>query len=78
MRGKDLVSGVDWFNGSEVGTALLLSPLVGFVAAALVLTVVRVVIADAVLHSEPRGNAPPPWWNHGILISTPSACSRLE
>jgi PiT family inorganic phosphate transporter len=41
MRGQDGTSGVDWAKATEIGQALLLSPLVGFGAAALLLIVIR-------------------------------------
>jgi PiT family inorganic phosphate transporter len=37
LRGRDGTSGVDWSKATEIGYALLLSPLVGFFAAALLL-----------------------------------------
>jgi PiT family inorganic phosphate transporter len=33
MRGRDGTSGVDWSKATEIGEALLLSPIVGFVLA---------------------------------------------
>jgi inorganic phosphate transporter, PiT family len=37
MRGRDGTSGVDWSKATEIGYALLFSPIVGFVCAALLL-----------------------------------------
>src|SRR5216684_103443 len=70
MRGQDGTSGVDWSKASEIGQALLLSPVVGFCAAALLLIVVRFVIRNPALYAEPKGDQPPPWWIRGILILT--------
>src|SRR5271154_3295528 len=39
LRGRDGTSGVDWSQAANVGKALLLSPLVGFVGAALLLLI---------------------------------------
>src|SRR5882762_5904097 len=41
LRGRDGTSGVDWSQAANIGKALLLSPVVGFCAAALLLVVVR-------------------------------------
>ena len=70
MRGQDGTSGVDWAKATEIGQALLLSPLVGFGAAALLLLVMRFVVRNPALYSEPKGDAAPPWWIRGLLILT--------
>ena len=41
MRGRDGTSGVDWGKATEIGEALLLSPLVGFVCAAVLLLLLK-------------------------------------
>jgi inorganic phosphate transporter, PiT family len=75
MRGQDGTSGVDWSKAIEIGQALLLSPVVGFCAAALLLVVIRFVIRNPALYSEPKGNQPPPWWIRGVLILTCTSVS---
>ncbi len=75
MRGQDGTSGVDWSKATEIGQALLLSPLVGFAAAALLLIVVRFVIRIPALYAEPKGGQPPPWWIRGLLILTCTSVS---
>src|SRR5258708_33913412 len=65
MRGQDGTSGVDWSKATEIGQALLLSPVVGFCAAALLLIVIRFVIRNPALYAEPKGNQPPPWGIRG-------------
>jgi PiT family inorganic phosphate transporter len=75
MRGMDGTSGVDWSKATEIGQALLLSPLVGFAAAALLLIVVRYVVRIPALYAEPKGNTPPPWWIRGLLILTCTSVS---
>jgi PiT family inorganic phosphate transporter len=70
MHGRDGTSGVDWSQVTKIGESLLLSPLVGFVAAALVLLVLRVVIKNRQLFEAPRGNAPPPLWIRSLLVLT--------
>ena len=70
MHGQDGTSGVDWSKATEIGQALLFSPFVGFVAAALLFAVLRFVVRNPALYSEPKGNEPPPWWIRGLLILT--------
>ena len=70
MRGRDGTSGVDWSKATEIGYALLLSPLVGFVASALLLLALKFLVRNPSLYAAPKGNQPPPWWIRGILILT--------
>jgi PiT family inorganic phosphate transporter len=71
LRGRDGTSGVDWGQAASIGKALLLSPLFGFVLAAALLFVLKIVLSSApALFAEPKGNHPPPWWIRGILILT--------
>ena len=69
MHGRDGTSGVDWAQATKIGYSLLLSPLVGFVCAALLLLLLKVLVKNRDLYQEPRG-ASPPWWIRGILILT--------
>ena len=70
LRGRDGTSGVDWSKATEIGYALLLSPLFGFMLAAVLLLVLKVIVRNAALYAEPKGDEPPPWWIRGILILT--------
>src|SRR5262245_10314578 len=70
MHGQDGTSGVDWSKATEIGYSLLLSPLFGFFAAALLLLVLKLVVRNPALYREPKGNQPPPWWIRGTLIAT--------
>jgi len=63
-------SGVDWGQALNVGKSLLLSPLVGFTAAALLLLAVKAVVKSPKLYQEPKGTQPPPFWIRGLLILT--------
>jgi PiT family inorganic phosphate transporter len=69
-RGMDGTSGVDWSKATEIGYALLLSPLVGFVFSALLLLALKFLVRNPALYEAPKGNQPPPWWIRGILILT--------
>src|SRR5476649_2368459 len=70
MHGRDGTSGVDCAQAIKIGYALLLSPLIGFVFAALLLLAMRVFIKNRSLYKAPKGDAPPPWWIRGLLILT--------
>ncbi|HSY22874.1 MAG TPA: inorganic phosphate transporter [Polyangiaceae bacterium] len=63
-------SGVDWAQAGKVAESLLLSPLVGFVFAALLLVLCRKLIPDQRLYQAPEGNAPPPFWIRCLLLLT--------
>src|SRR5579871_4064137 len=52
LRGRDGTSGVDWTKATEVGYALLLSPLVGFFVAALLLLVLKALVRNRRLYEE--------------------------
>src|SRR5580658_7559523 len=62
--------GVNWAKASEVGTSLLVSPIVGFVCAGLLLLIMKVLIKNKALYEAPEKDKAPPWWIRGILILT--------
>ena len=70
LHGRSGTSGVDWTKAKEVGEALLLSPLFGFLLAAALLLLLKSIIRVPALYAEPKGDQPPPWWIRGILILT--------
>jgi inorganic phosphate transporter, PiT family len=70
MRGRDGTAGVDWGKATDIGYALLFSPLVGFVCSALLLLVFKALIKNPDLFKEPKGNQPPPAWIRGLLVLT--------
>jgi len=63
-------SGVDWAQAASVGKALVISPLIGFGGAALLLLVSKAIVRDPRLYAAPRGNAPPPFWIRCLLLVT--------
>jgi inorganic phosphate transporter, PiT family len=75
VHGQDGTSGVDWGQATNVGKALLISPLVGFFAAALLLLAMKVVIRQPELYRSPETDMPPAWWIRGLLIFTCTAVS---
>jgi inorganic phosphate transporter, PiT family len=78
MRGRDGTSGVDWGKATDIGYSLLLSPLVGFFAAALLLLAMKFAVRKAELYSEPKGAEPPPWWIRGLLVLTCTGVSFMH
>jgi len=70
MHGRDGTSGVDWGQAAKVGYSLLLSPLVGFICAALLLLTLRAFVKNKELYEAPKGRKAPPWWIRGLLILT--------
>jgi PiT family inorganic phosphate transporter len=63
-------SGVDWSKAIEIGYSLLLSPLIGFAAAALLFLTIKALVRSPELYAEPKGNKPPPLWIRSLLIAT--------
>ena len=78
MHGRDGTSGVDWTQASKVGYSLLLSPLCGFILAALLLLLLRVLVKNKELYEEPKGNNPPPFWIRSLLIVTCTGVSFMH
>lgn len=61
--------GVNWSKAQEVFTSLLVSPVVGFVCAALLLLIAKAVIHRPELYRSPEGRVPP-LWIRGLLMLT--------
>ncbi len=70
MHGRDGTSGVDWEQAIKIGYSLLLSPLIGFGCAALLLLALRALVKNKALYEAPRDQQAPPWWIRGLLILT--------
>jgi PiT family inorganic phosphate transporter len=70
MHAGDGTSGVDWSQATKIGYSLILSPLVGFVCAALLLVVLKMMVKNPALYHAPEGKRAPPWWIRGILVLT--------
>ncbi|MFO0959365.1 MAG: inorganic phosphate transporter [Isosphaeraceae bacterium] len=63
-------AGVNWSKAGEVGLSLLISPLLGFLGAALLLRVFLLIFPIESLYAEPSPDRPPPPWIRGILLVT--------
>ncbi len=75
LPGHNFGEGVNWIKASEVGLSLLVSPLFGFTAAALLLLLAKRLIPNPELYIEPKGQSRPPLWIRAILIFTCSGVS---
>jgi PiT family inorganic phosphate transporter len=67
---KTGTSGVDWAQATNIGKSLLLSPIVGFVFAGLLLFLMKAVIKNRALYEAPVGTEPPPFWIRSLLLLT--------
>src|SRR5262245_46038937 len=69
LAGKGL-TGVNWAKAGEVGVALLISPVLGFVGAAGLLLLMKRTLKEPRLYVPPVGDDRPPHWVRGVLIGT--------
>jgi PiT family inorganic phosphate transporter len=64
------VSGLDLEQVMKVFKALLFSPVVGLIGAALLFLLFRIALRDPQLYEAPKGAAPPPFYIRALLILT--------
>ncbi len=62
--------GVNWAKASEVGMSLLISPIVGFTCAALLLLLCKALVQRKDLYSAPEPGKAPPLWIRALLVFT--------
>ena len=70
LHGRDGTSGVDWGKATDIGYALLLSPLFGFVLAYLLLILMKFLVRAPALYTAPTTQGAPPLWIRALLIFT--------
>jgi inorganic phosphate transporter, PiT family len=70
MSARTGTSGVDWAQALNIGKSLLLSPLVGFAAAFLLLSLMKALVKNRKLYEAPEGTQPPPFWIRALLLLT--------
>ena len=68
-------SGLDWAQVQKVMTGLLMAPVIGFIAAMVLLFVMRRVVRKPELYTPPVEGAPPPKGIRALLIFTCTAVS---
>jgi len=64
------VSYVNWSKATDIGMSLILSPLVGFSLAIVLMYILRQVVRNKIIFKEPNTNNPPPTWIRAILLLT--------
>ena len=57
--GAGIASGVDWGQAKNVLMSLLISPVIGFTGALLLMFLIKRMVRDPVLYSDPAGKVPP-------------------
>jgi inorganic phosphate transporter, PiT family len=70
INGDGFGEGVNWGKLNETMLALLVSPVIGFLAAAALLLLAKALIRNPALYRAPEGKAPPPPWIRAILVLT--------
>ena len=70
LNGRTGTSGVDWEQVTKVFKALIFSPLIGFVLAALLFFLFKMVARDPRLYKAPEGTEPPPFYIRALLVLT--------
>ena len=70
INGRSGTSGVDWGQAKNIGYSLLLSPVVGFACAGLLLLLAKALIKDPKLYTAPEGTEPPPFYIRCLLVLT--------
>ena len=62
--------GVNWGKVADTVKALVLSPLIGFAVAGLLVLIAKKVLKNPALFTAPKDKAPPPPWIRGLLVLT--------
>jgi PiT family inorganic phosphate transporter len=70
LQGRGAGAGVNWAKAAEVFASLLISPVLGFCLAALLLLLMKRLIVDPRLYQPPQGDEPPPTWIRAVLLGT--------
>ena len=80
MRGQDGTSGIGWSKATEMGYSLLLSPVFGFVLAAIVLMLLKLVftIRPSIWRRRATSRRPGGSAASSCLLAPPSRCPRIK
>jgi inorganic phosphate transporter, PiT family len=70
LHSGGLAKGVNWAKAEDVGLALLVSPLVGFICTGLLFLLIKALVRKPELYSAPVAGKAPPMWIRGILCLT--------
>jgi len=69
-KGQHFGEGVNWGQASSIGLSLILSPLIGFTCAALLLLLLKALVKRPELYAAPEKDKAPPFWIRGLLVLT--------
>ena len=84
LTGLPVAEGVNWGKAVEIGLSLIVSPLVGFIMAAVVLLGFKKLFADSKMHKTPEERRAidrkkkPPFWNRLILVLSAMSVSFVH
>jgi len=70
MNSGSILGGVNWAKAKDIGLSLLVSPVVGFLGTALLFLLVKALVRNPALYSEPDPKKAPPLWIRSILCLT--------
>ena len=70
--------GVNWAKAYDVFSSLIVSPIVGFVCAALLLLLMKALIRRKDLYEAPAKDQPPPTWIRSLLVLTCTGVSYFH
>ena len=66
---------LNWGKVKDTGLSLLISPLIGFSVAMILMLILKKVIKNKTIFKEPPAKKPPPMWIRSILILTCTSVS---
>jgi len=69
-KGQAFGEGVNWGQARNIGLSLVISPVIGFTCAALLLLLMKVLIKRPELYASPEKGKAPPLWIRGLLVLT--------
>ncbi len=64
------LAGVNWSKAGQTGLFLLISPMVGFTCALILLLVLKKMVKEKRLYEPPQGDDRPPGWIRAALVTT--------
>ena len=70
MASGSPIAGINWPQIEKVGVALLISPLIGFISATLMLWGMKQLFKNPNLYHPPGEGDEPPHWIRGVLLAT--------
>lgn len=70
--------GVNWAKAYDVFAALIVSPIIGFLGAGLLLLIGKLLIRRPDLYKAPEGEKPPPMWIRILLFGTCTGVSYFH